>query len=127
MAMYSSKIEQAMSCCIDDWAMISAAHQSSAIATTLHYTLHYTDIYHSLSDLFGYLTDELGGADEALALASYANGTTVALSSYGASGSGIGKHAANPLLKRSRLYYEQRKEGAIVGLDNQSASCKFGG
>src|SRR5690348_12767329 len=70
-----------------------------------------------MSDLFGHLTDELGGADEALALAAFAQAT--ASGAAWASGHG-GKHAAHPLLKRSKLYYSVRKEGQLVGLDNQS-------
>lgn len=71
-----------------------------------------------MSDLLGCLTDELGGADEALALAAHAQKTS---GPSGSSYSGAGMHAANPLLKRSRLYYRRREESLPVGLDNQSA------
>jgi hypothetical protein len=73
-----------------------------------------------MSDIFGCLGDELGGVEEALTLASAHQAGTSAgpAASYGRTGA----HAAHPLLKRSRLYYQQRKEGAIVGLDNQSAT-----
>lgn len=71
-----------------------------------------------MSDLLGCLTDELGGADEAVALAAHAQKTS---GPSGSSYSGAGMHAANPLLKRSRLYYRRREESLPVGLDNQSA------
>ena len=73
-----------------------------------------------MSDIFGCLSDELGGVDEALALASYARGTgSGAWASYSGSGGGVGKNAGNPLLKRSRLYYQLRDKQSLVGLDNQ--------
>jgi hypothetical protein len=76
----------------------------------------------NMSELFGeFMTDELGGADEALALASYAAGTSGASGGgWGNWSSGLGKNAGNPLLKRSKQYYAVRKPGQLVGLDNQS-------
>ena len=69
-----------------------------------------------MSDIFGCLGDELGGAEEALALASFLTGG--AGGSYGASG----LHAGHPLLRRSRLYFQRREQGKPVGLDNQSVT-----
>jgi hypothetical protein len=75
-----------------------------------------------MSDLFGFMTDDLGGGDEALALASYARGGSGGgISQWGnIYSSGVGKNAGNPLLKRSKQYYSIRLPGQIVGLDNQS-------
>ncbi len=75
-----------------------------------------------MSDLFGFITDELGGADEALALASYARGSASGSSTWGNYSSGVGKNAGNPLLKRSKQYYTVRQPGQLVGLDNQSVN-----
>jgi len=73
-----------------------------------------------MSNLFGFLTDQLGGADDPLAMASYAQGTAAGSSAWGSSSAaGAGKHAGHPLLRRPKHYYALRQPGQIAGLHNQ--------